>query len=148
MKSAPFVLTYLSAIRRIAAFARATQPAQLVRIRKGEERTHPLPLPHESHRGANRCRIVRSLSISCFSENVPAEESASQGKERLMDVGPLFVAHAQAAKLIKPCESPFNHPAPLAQSTTVFSITLCKKSQNMPGAQTFSDCFCVITTVA
>jgi hypothetical protein len=48
------------------------------------------------------------------SQNVPAEESARQGQKRFMDVGPLFIAHAQPAKLIEPRESSFDDPSPSA----------------------------------
>ena len=64
-----------------------------------------------------------------------------------MDVCPLFIANTQATKLIQPGEGSFHHPAPSSRSAAVFGITLCQKSQNMSGAQTLSDCLCVITTV-
>ena len=44
-------------------------------------------------------------------ESVPAEESASQGQKRITDVGPLFVANTQAAKLIKPTRKSVQPPS-------------------------------------
>jgi hypothetical protein len=41
-----------------------------------------------------------------------------------MDIGSLFVTHAQAAKLIEPGEGSFYHPPPSAQPTTVFGVSL------------------------
>ena len=52
-------------------------------------------------------------------QEIPADESASKGQECLVDVGPLFVSDAQAAKLIQPSEGPFYHPSPPAQSTAM-----------------------------
>ena len=61
-----------------------------------------------------QCSSPKHSSGGVPFENVPAEESARQGQKRFMDVGALFIAYAQAAKLIEPRESPFNHPAPSA----------------------------------
>ena len=81
-------------------------------------------------------------------ENVPAEESASQDQKRFMDVGPLFVANTKAAKLIKPRESPFNHPAPSAQSAAMFGVALGEPRHDVADKQTSPDRLGVITTVA
>lgn len=50
-----------------------------------------------------------------------------------MDVGPLFVAHAQAAELVQPGERPLHDPAPAAQSTAMFSVALRKKRDDVAG---------------
>ena len=65
-----------------------------------------------------------------------------------MGVGPLLIANAQAAKLVKPSKTPLNDPAPSAQSATVLGITLGKPRHDVAGTQTLPDCLCVITTVA
>jgi hypothetical protein len=65
-----------------------------------------------------------------------------------MDVGPLLIANAQAAKLIEPRESSFNHPAPSAQSTAMFGVSLRKERDDVAGAQTLADRLRVIATVA
>jgi hypothetical protein len=62
-------------------------------------------------------------------------------------VGPFFVAHAQAAKLIQPCEHPLPDPAPSAQSAAVFRVALRKKRDNASVTQTLSDRFSIVTTV-
>jgi hypothetical protein len=58
-----------------------------------------------------------------------------------------FVAHAQAAKLIQPCERPLHDPAPSAQSAAVFRVALRKKRDNASVTQTLSDRFSIVTTV-
>ena len=65
-----------------------------------------------------------------------------------MDVGPLFIAHAQAAKLIEPGEGWFHDLPPLAQSAAVFGVALRKKRDDVAGTQTLADCLSVIATVA
>jgi hypothetical protein len=65
-----------------------------------------------------------------------------------VDVGPLFVSDAQAAKLIQPSERPFHHPSPLAQSTAVFSVAFCEARYDVAGTKSSPDCLRVITTVA
>jgi hypothetical protein len=81
-------------------------------------------------------------------QGIPADESASKGQECLVDVGPLFVSDAQAAKLIQPSERPFHHPSPLAQSTAVFSVAFCEARYDVAGTKSSPDCLRVITTVA
>jgi hypothetical protein len=81
-------------------------------------------------------------------ENVPAEESASQGKERLVNVGALFVANTQTPELIHPSEGPFNDPPPSAQSATMFGVAFREPWHDAAGTQTLADCFRVITAVA
>jgi hypothetical protein len=81
-------------------------------------------------------------------ENVPAEESASQGKERLVNVGALFVANTQTPELIHPSEGPFNDPPPSAQSATMLSVAFREPRHDVAGPQASPDCLRVITTVA
>jgi hypothetical protein len=47
-------------------------------------------------------------------QEVPTDQSTSKLKKCLMDIGSLFVTHAQAAKLIEPGEGSFYHPSPSA----------------------------------
>lgn len=51
-----------------------------------------------------------------------------------MDVGSLFVADAQSAKLVEPGKAPLNNPAPSTQSAAMLGVTLCQQRQNMPVA--------------
>ena len=65
-----------------------------------------------------------------------------------MDVGPLFIADAQAAKLIQPRESSLHHPSPSAQSTAMLGVALGEPRHDVAGTQTLADCLGVIATVA
>jgi hypothetical protein len=53
-----------------------------------------------------------------------------------MNVCPLFVANAQAAKMIEPGEGSFHDPPPLAQSAAVFGVALRKKRNDASAKQT------------
>jgi len=57
-------------------------------------------------------------------ENVPAKKSTRQGKERLVNVGALFVSNTQVPELIYPGEGPFNDPAPSAQSAAMSGVEI------------------------
>ena len=81
-------------------------------------------------------------------ENVPAEESASQGKERLVNFGALFVSNTQAPELIYPGEGPFNDPAPSAKSAAMSGVALGEPRHDAAGTQTLADCLGIITAVA
>ena len=65
-----------------------------------------------------------------------------------MNVRPFFVAHAQSPELIEPGEGSFHHPAPSAQSTAMFRVSLGEPGHDVEGKQTLADCLRVITTVA
>jgi hypothetical protein len=58
-----------------------------------------------------------------------------------------FVAHTQSPELIQPGERPIHHPAPSAQSATMFCIALRKKRDNASVTQTLPDRFGIVTTV-
>ena len=81
-------------------------------------------------------------------QGVPAQENAGKGQKRLVDVGPLLVANPQAAKLIKPSEGSFHHPAPSPQSTAMFGVALGEPRNDVATTQTLPDCLRVITAVA
>jgi hypothetical protein len=56
-------------------------------------------------------QLTQTLLLHTF----PERSSTGKRQEKASwDVGTLFIAHAQATKLIKPRESPFNHPTPSA----------------------------------
>lgn len=65
-----------------------------------------------------------------------------------MDIRPLLIAHTQSAELVEPSKGPFHHPAPSAQSTAMFSISLREPRRDVTGTKTSADCFGVITPVA
>jgi hypothetical protein len=52
-----------------------------------------------------------------------------------MDVGPLFIPDAQAAKLIKPREGSLHHPSPSAQPTAMLSVSLGEPSHDVSPLQ-------------
>jgi hypothetical protein len=54
---------------------------------------------------------------------VPADQSPSNQQKCRVNVSPLFVAKAQAAKLIKPSEDSFNYPSP-SQPTAMLGVLL------------------------
>ena len=60
------------------------------------------------------------------SQEAPADQSTPQGQECLVNVSPLFVAHAQPPELIQPSKGPFDHPPPSAQSAAMFGVALRK----------------------
>ena len=65
-----------------------------------------------------------------------------------MNVRPLFVANAQAAKLIELGEGSFHDPQPPAQSAVVFGLPLRKKRDDASATQTLPDRLSIITAVA
>jgi hypothetical protein len=67
--------------------------------------------------------LTRSLSAVPF-ENIPAEESASQGQKCFMDVGSFLITDAQPPKLVDPSERPLDDPTPSAQSAAMRGVAL------------------------
>jgi hypothetical protein len=64
-----------------------------------------------------------------------------------MDVGPLFIANAQAAKLIEPGEGPFYNPSPSAEPAAMLGVAPGEPRYDVAGMQTLPYRFGVITTV-
>jgi len=58
-----------------------------------------------------------------LAQRLPTNQRAPERDERLMDVGPLLIPHAQAAKLTEPREWAFHNPALPAQSTPMRGAT-------------------------
>jgi hypothetical protein len=56
-----------------------------------------------------------------------------------MNVRPFFVATAQSAKLIHPGKTPFNYPAPSAQSTAMIGVTHREERHDAAGTQSLPD---------
>ncbi len=82
------------------------------------------------------------LSLNLYpisSQEAPADQSATQGQERLVNVCPLFVTHPQSPELVQPSEGPFDHPAPSPQSAAVFGVALRKKRSDASVSQTLPD---------
>ena len=55
----------------------------------------------------------------CLAQRLPANQRAPEGEECLVDVGPLVIPHAQAAKLTEPGKRALHDPPPPAQATPV-----------------------------
>src|ERR1022692_4267199 len=70
-----------------------------------------------------------------LSQRLPTNQRAPQREERLVDVGPLVIPHAQTAKLIEPGKRPLHDPPPPAQSTPVRGATHGEPRQDMHRAQ-------------
>src|ERR1700730_10953547 len=66
---------------------------------------------------------TRSTRHRSLSQRLPTNQGAPQREERLVDVGPLVIPHAQTAKLIEPGKRPLHDPPPPAQSTPVRGAT-------------------------
>src|SRR5262249_62347851 len=81
-------------------------------------------------------RLTRRPSLP---KGLPADQCAPKRRERLVSVGPLVVANAQAAKLIQPRKRPFHHPAPAPQATAVLRSTHGQQRMNVANAQTVPD---------
>ena len=60
---------------------------------------------------------------SGLAQRLPANQRAPEREERLVDVGPLVIPHAQAAKLTEPGKCALHDPPPPAQATPVRGAT-------------------------
>lgn len=58
------------------------------------------------------------------SENVPADEGATEFQKCFVNVGPTFEANAKATEVVKPRMSRFDDPAEFSQTTAVFCPAL------------------------
>ena len=65
-----------------------------------------------------------------------------------MNVGSLLLANAQSAKLVEPGKTAFNNPSPSAQPAAVLGVAPSKPRNDVPGAQTLTNCLCIVTAVA
>jgi hypothetical protein len=70
------------------------------------------------------------------SQEAPANQGTSERQECLVNVSPLFAAHAQPPELIQPSKGPFDHPAPSAQSAAMFRVALRQKRDDSSVTQT------------
>ena len=68
---------------------------------------------------------IRSGGPPRPAQRLPANQRAPEREERLVDVGPLVIPHAQAAKLTEPGKCALHDPAPPAQSTPVRASPPC-----------------------
>src|SRR6266567_2132445 len=75
---------------------------------------------------------TRSTRHRRISQRLPTNRRAPQREERLVDVCPLVIPHAQTAKLIEPGKRPLHDPPPAAQSTPVCDATHGEPRHDMP----------------
>ena len=78
---------------------------------------------------------IRSGGPPRLAQRLPANQRAPEREERLVDVGPLVIPHAQTAKLIEPGKCPLHDPAPPAQSTPVRGTTHGEPRPDVPRLQ-------------
>ena len=65
-----------------------------------------------------------------------------------MDVGPLVISHAQAAKLIQPRKRPLDHPPPPPEATPVPHATPRHERANPTPAQTIPNRLRVVAAIS
>ena len=65
-----------------------------------------------------------------------------------MDVSSLFIANAQATKLIQPCKGSFDHPAISTQIAAVLGVSFGEQRYDMADTKALPDSLRVITPVA
>jgi hypothetical protein len=71
-----------------------------------------------------------------LAQALPADQRAPERKECLVNIGPLVVADAQAAKLIEPGKCPLDDPPPLAQATPVLGAAHRQPGHDVPRPKT------------
>jgi hypothetical protein len=91
---------------------------------------------------------TRSTRHRGLSQRLPTNQSAPQREERLVDVGPLVIPHAQTAKLIEPGKRPLHDPPPPAQSTPVRGATHGEPRHDMPRPQSAPNRLGIVAAIA
>ena len=71
-----------------------------------------------------------------LAQRLPADQRAPEREERLVDVGPLVVADAQAAKLTEPGEGAFHDPPPPAQATPMLCAAHGQQGHDVTSSKT------------
>jgi hypothetical protein len=64
-----------------------------------------------------------------------------------VDLGPLFVPHAQATELVQPREGTLDHPAPSAQPAAIFRIAHRKQRHDTSGPERATEFLRVVGSV-
>src|SRR6266852_8508452 len=82
-----------------------------------------------------------------LSQELPADQRTAEGEKRLVDVGPLVVTHAEAAKLIQPGKRTLDHPPPPAQAAAVHRATPRDERANPTRAQPAPNGLCVVAPI-
>ncbi len=79
---------------------------------------------------------------------MPADQRAPEGQKCLMDVGPLVVADAQAAKLIQSSKGALDDPPPPAQATPLRRATPLHERANPTRSQPAPNCLRIVAAIA
>ena len=82
-----------------------------------------------------------------LAQRLPANQRAPEREERLVDVGPLVVADAQAAKLTEPGEGAFHDPPPPAQATPMLCAAHGQQGHDVTRPQTAPNGSCVVAAI-
>ena len=93
-------------------------------------------------------RVRRLLSHPSLPQGMPTDQSAPEREEGLVNVGPLVVADAKAAKLAEPGKRTFHHPPPSTQSACVLRSGNGEQREDMAGSQIAPDRLGTICAVA
>jgi hypothetical protein len=80
--------------------------------------------------------LARSTRHPALSQRPPANQRTAERQKRLVDVGPLVVADAQAAKLVEPGKCPLDYPPPPAQATPVLGAAHRQPGHDVPRSET------------
>jgi hypothetical protein len=91
---------------------------------------------------------TRSTRHRSLSQRLPTNQGAPQREERLVDVGPLVIPHAQTAKPIEPGKRPLHDPPPPAQSTPVRGATHGEPRHDMPRPQSAPNRLGIVAAIA
>jgi hypothetical protein len=70
---------------------------------------------------------------------MPTDERTPERDERLVNIGSLVVADAQAPKLIQPGERALDHPPPPAQAGPMFTAPFGEARHDVPQSETAPD---------
>ena len=89
----------------------------------------------------------RSGRYPCLAQRLPTNQRAREREERLVNVGPLLIPHAQAAKLAEPRECAFHNPALPAQSTPMRGATHGEPRHDAPRPQSTPNRRCVVAAI-
>jgi hypothetical protein len=79
---------------------------------------------------------MRSCRHPALSQGLPADQRTAEGQERLVDVSPLVIPHAEAPKLVQPRKRALDEPPPPPQATPVLRAAHSEQRQNVAGSQT------------
>ena len=79
---------------------------------------------------------IRSGGPQRPAQRLPANQRAPEREERLVDVGPPVIPHAQPAKLTEPGECPLHDPPPPAQPTPVGGATHGQQGHDVTSPET------------